>query len=210
MEPDRNSHRHGGCIKFLSDFRALFIKTFLLAIRKPGQTITEILLAYTFMGFLLGMRYILDRRYSSAYRIPAFRPQDALFFNTSANVIYYYPGNTCAETIVNNAIDDITAEWPTFNNTIQVMTDPTLASTPNTTILSIYAFIYFTNLDSCTDASTMPDEVQYTLRLQENGPFYYRAQSVKISPNDYMWKRAPEDFCQGNISKNKRFNILIY
>ncbi|CAF0732489.1 unnamed protein product [Adineta steineri] len=200
MEPDRNSHRHGGCIKFLSDFRALFIKTFLLAIRKPGQTITEILLAYTFMGFLLGMRYILDRRYSSAFRIPAFRPQDALLFNTSANGIYYYPGNTCAETIVNNAVDDITAEWPTFNNTIQVMTDPTLASTSNTTILSIYAFIYFTNLDSCTDASTMPDEVKYTLRLQENGPFYYRAQSVKISPNDYMWKRAPEDFCQGNAT----------
>ncbi len=47
------------------------------------------------------------------------------------------------------------------------MSDPTLASTANATLLSIFAFIYFTNLDSCTSASTMPDEVKYTLRFQE-------------------------------------------
>ena len=58
-EPPRNV----GCMQILNDFRALFIRTFLLAIRKPGQTAVEILLAYTFMGLLLGMRSILDRRY---------------------------------------------------------------------------------------------------------------------------------------------------
>jgi hypothetical protein len=47
------------------------------------------------------------------------------------------------------------------------MSDPTLASVTNSTLLSIYAYIYFTNLDSCTSPSTMPDEVNYTLRLQE-------------------------------------------
>jgi len=93
MEYSTDPHRHGGFIKFLSDFRALFIKTFLLAIRKPGQTIAEILLAYTFMGFLLGMRYILDRRYNAALLIPRFRPQDALLVNGTGNIIYYYPGS---------------------------------------------------------------------------------------------------------------------
>ncbi len=47
------------------------------------------------------------------------------------------------------------------------MSDPTLSSTPNATLLSIFAYIYFTNLDSCTSSSTMPDQVAYTLRMQE-------------------------------------------
>jgi len=92
MEFRENPRRHGGCIKFLSDFRAIFIKTFLLMIRKPGQTIAEILLAYTFMGFLLGMRYILDRRYYAAYELARFRPQDTLSTNGIGNITYYYPG----------------------------------------------------------------------------------------------------------------------
>ncbi|CAF3058558.1 unnamed protein product [Rotaria sp. Silwood2] len=61
---------------------------------------------------------------------------------------------------------------------------------------TIYAFIHFTNLDSCTNPSTMPDAIAYTLRMPENGSYYYRAQSVKIDPNIYRWKRAPEDFCR--------------
>jgi hypothetical protein len=47
------------------------------------------------------------------------------------------------------------------------MSDPTLSSTTNATLLSIFAYIYFTNLDSCTSPSSVPDEVQYTLRFQE-------------------------------------------
>jgi hypothetical protein len=92
MEYDENPRRQGTCMKFLSDFRALFIKTFLLAIRRPGQTAAEILLAYTFMGFLLGMRYILDRRRYGEFQIPPFRPQDALLTNWTGTVVYYYPG----------------------------------------------------------------------------------------------------------------------
>jgi hypothetical protein len=92
MEYREGPRRHGSFIKFLSDFRALFIKTFLLTTRKPGQTIAEILLAYTFMGFLLGMRYILDRRSYSAYEISRFRPQDTLVTNGIGNITYYYPG----------------------------------------------------------------------------------------------------------------------
>jgi hypothetical protein len=92
MEYSKDPYQHGGCIIFLNDFRALFIKAFLLAIRKPGQTIMEILFAYTCMGSLLGTRYILDRRQYSDLLIPAFRPQDALSVNASGNTIYYYPG----------------------------------------------------------------------------------------------------------------------
>jgi hypothetical protein len=92
MEGDENPRRHGGFVKFLSDFRAIFIKTFFLTVRKPGQTIVEILLAYTFMGFLLGMRYILDRRFNTAYQIPRFRPQDTLLLGGTGNIVYYYPG----------------------------------------------------------------------------------------------------------------------
>jgi hypothetical protein len=92
MEYEEDPRRHGGCVKFLNDFRALFIKTFYLSIRRPGQTVAEILLAYTFMGFLLGMRFILDRRYYAALQIPRFRPQDALLVNGTGNTIYYYPG----------------------------------------------------------------------------------------------------------------------
>lgn len=92
MEYLEEPRRHGSCVKFLSDFRALFIKTFRLAIRKPGQTAAEIILAYTFLGFLLGMRSILDRRQHNELILPPFRPQDALQPNGTGNVIYYYPG----------------------------------------------------------------------------------------------------------------------
>jgi len=92
MEYRVDPRPHGAFIKFLNDFRAIFIKTFLLMIRKPGQTIAEILLAYTFMGLLLGMRYILDRRYYAPFQIPRFRPQDTLLTNGTGNTIYYYPG----------------------------------------------------------------------------------------------------------------------
>ena len=92
MEYLEEPRRHGGCVKFLSDFRVLFIKTFRLAIRKPGQTAAEIILAYTFLGFLLGMRFILDRRHYNEMILPPFRPQDALQPNGTGDVIYYYPG----------------------------------------------------------------------------------------------------------------------
>jgi hypothetical protein len=93
MGSKEESRRQGGCMKFLGEFRALFIKAFLLAVRKPGQTITEILLAYTFMGLLLGMRYILDRRYNAAFRLPRGRPQDYLNVNVTSDIIYYYPSS---------------------------------------------------------------------------------------------------------------------
>jgi hypothetical protein len=92
MEYRADRYRHGGCVKFLSDFRALFVKTFLLTVRRPGQTIAEILLAYAFMGFLLGMRYILDRRSMAAFQLSRFRPQDTLLPSTMGNTTYYYPG----------------------------------------------------------------------------------------------------------------------
>jgi hypothetical protein len=63
----------------------------------------------------------------------------------------------------------------------------------------------------------MPDQINYILRMQEyvenifsitlisliyvfiyrNEQYTYHAQSAKIDINDYLWKRSPEDFCQG-------------
>ena len=92
MEDHGESHRRKTRTRFCNDFKALFIKTLRLTVRKPGQTIVEILLAYAFMGFLLGMRYILDRRLISPYQIPRFRPQDILRIGSLENTTYYYPG----------------------------------------------------------------------------------------------------------------------
>ena len=131
MKPMVYRPRPGTCIRLLRDFRALFHKTWLLTVRKPGQTVVEILLAYTFIGLLLGMRYILDRRYVPPLQIPTFRPQDYLTFDVSSNVIYFYPSslapyslvpvcfpalldNTCAATIVRNAVSALHKQWPRF------------------------------------------------------------------------------------------------
>lgn len=43
----------------------------------------------------------------------------------------------------------------------------------------------------------MPDQINYILRMQEYGQYTYHAQSAKIDENEYLWKRSPEDFCQG-------------
>jgi len=63
---------------------------------------------------------------------------------------------------------------------VQVASDPTLSTLSTKDLQSLTAFIQFTNLDSCTSPSTMPDQVQYTLRMQEyvirfffNISFYY-------------------------------------
>ena len=36
------------------------------------------------------------------------------------------------------------------------------------------------------------------ISIYRNGLRYYRAQQVKINREDLLWKRSPEDYCQGN------------
>lgn len=81
-----------GCRRFFIDFSALFMKMFRLSVRRRGQTIVEIVLAYAFMALLLGLRYLLDRAENPAFQLPPFRPHDNLVWNnTPANTTYYYP-----------------------------------------------------------------------------------------------------------------------
>lgn len=93
MEDANVGHsEHGAFVNFFLHFRALFVKMFLSSLRKRGQTIAEILLAYAFIGLLLGMRYILERQHLADYRIPRFSPQYAMVLNVSlSNVTYYHP-----------------------------------------------------------------------------------------------------------------------
>jgi hypothetical protein len=90
----KDDHRQrNGCLIALADFRALFIKMFLLAKRRVGQTITEFILSCIFLGLLLALRYVFDRNYYPAYQMSRFRPQDSMSINGStANITYYYPG----------------------------------------------------------------------------------------------------------------------
>jgi len=93
MDQNGNYRQSNGCLTFLADFRALFIKMFLLAKRSVGQTIAEFILSCVFLGLLLSLRYVFDRNYNSAYQISRFRPQDSMLFNgLTANITYYYPG----------------------------------------------------------------------------------------------------------------------
>jgi hypothetical protein len=93
MTQNGDHRQRNGCLIFLSDYRALFIKMFLLAKRSVGQTITEFVLSCVFLGMLLGLRYVFDRNYHAAYQISRFRPQDNMVFNgSSGNITYYYPG----------------------------------------------------------------------------------------------------------------------
>ncbi|CAF4566841.1 unnamed protein product [Rotaria sp. Silwood1] len=163
--------------------------------------IVEILLAYAFMALLVGLRYLLDRAYYPAFQLSPFRPHDNMIWNdTMANTTYYYPSNPCTDTIVTNAINALAMNRPGFPDHVDIIPNPNISSLSNTTLESLYAYIYFTNLDSCTSPTTMPNQVNYTLRLQENDPYYYRAQQVKLNENDIFWKRSPEDFCQGNTT----------
>jgi len=92
MDLPEGRRRQGGFVKFLGEYWALFIKMLLLTKRKRNQTIIEFLLAYIFLGLLLGMRYLLDRSYDHALQLPPFRPFDTMLVNsTTANKTYYYP-----------------------------------------------------------------------------------------------------------------------
>jgi hypothetical protein len=55
-----------------------------------------------------------------------------------------------------------------MNFLVAVIPNPTISSLSNTTVDAIYAYIYFTNVDAaCSSPASMPDQVQYTLRMQE-------------------------------------------
>lgn len=83
---------YNGFSNFSNEFTALFIKMFRLAIRRRGQTILEIILAYGFMVLLIGLRFLLDRVYNPPFQLPTFRPYDNMSWNdTKANTTYYYP-----------------------------------------------------------------------------------------------------------------------
>ena len=84
--------QRGGCLMFLTEFKALLIKMLLLTKRRRAQTIAEIILAYVFLALLLAMRSLLDRTYHEPLRIPTFRPHDLMSAkSTRANMTYYYP-----------------------------------------------------------------------------------------------------------------------
>lgn len=92
MESPNDRPKRNGCLKFLGEYWALFIKMLILTKRKRVQTIVEILLAYVFLALLLGMRYLLDRNYFEANTIKPFRPFDSVTANsTRANRTFYYP-----------------------------------------------------------------------------------------------------------------------
>jgi hypothetical protein len=136
MDRNKTHRQRNGCLQFLADFRALFIKMFLLTKRSVGQTIAEFILSLIFLGLLLALRYVFDRDYYSAYQISRFRPQDSMSFSElTANITYYYPGkllfiylnknlnqfiifvytaNPCTTTIVNNTISGLSSRWPSF------------------------------------------------------------------------------------------------
>ncbi|CAF1445504.1 unnamed protein product [Didymodactylos carnosus] len=95
---------------------------------------------------------------------------------------------------------------PTTDTKVQTISSPNIE-----TILSeseqekLYAFIYFTNIDSsCTSASTIPEQITYTLRLQENGVFNYRAEKRLVDKFDILWKNSPEYYCQ-NIQNTANY-----
>ncbi|CAF1254126.1 unnamed protein product, partial [Didymodactylos carnosus] len=197
-----------GLNRFFRDFAALFHRTYLLSIRKRGQTITEILLACIFLGLLLGLRYTIDRRSLSSYQLARFRPQDLMTLNKTytnlTNVIYYYPPGTCTQAIVTAAVTKLTTSWPTFSPTVQSLSSSDIENTLSTsTQQSLYAFIYFTNVDSsCASPSSLPDQIQYTLRMQENGLFNYRAEKTVVEQANILWKYSPEYYCQDNLNES--------
>ena len=52
--------------------------------------------------------------------------------------------------------------------------------------------------------------VQHVWFAWRNGLRYYRAQQVKQSRSDILWKRAPEDFCQGMYGKRMRSIGIVF
>ena len=50
----------------------------------------------------------------------------------------------------------------------EVIPDSNISSLSNTTLEGIFAYIYFTNINaSCNNPASIPDQVEYTLRMQE-------------------------------------------
>lgn len=80
-------------VNFLCHFRALLIKMLRISYRKRGQTVAEILLAYAFIGLLLGIRAVLDRYEYPPYVMEEFTPLSMMMLNeTTDSATHYYPG----------------------------------------------------------------------------------------------------------------------
>ena len=51
---------------------------------------------------------------------------------------------------------------------VSVIPNSQISALSNSTLEGIFAYIYFTNIPTvCTSASSIPDQVEYTLRMQE-------------------------------------------
>ena len=51
---------------------------------------------------------------------------------------------------------------------VQVIPNPVISSLTESTLETIFAYVYFTNIaDSCNNSAAMPNQVEYTLRMQE-------------------------------------------
>lgn len=93
--------------------------------------------------------------------------------------------NTCTQTIMSNVMTKLQTNVPGFSNTrrqtfllwfikidsallVAPIPNPTLSSLTSTTLESIFAYVVFTNVPTtCGINTAMPDQVQYTLRMQE-------------------------------------------
>lgn len=51
---------------------------------------------------------------------------------------------------------------------VEIIPNPDVSALSDKTLAEIFAYIYFTNInDSCTNPALIPDQVEYTLRMQE-------------------------------------------
>lgn len=150
---------------FFRQLKILLWKNSLLFQRKKLATLSEILLALSFISMLLIIRYFVEKVYIPDQTNPVYNAIDYFQVISGKNLILFYPNNPFIERIVSNAYEIIKARKNWLNATVQAAEFASLGPDDlnSTVIKRLIAFISFPTNYSVS----LPDNVEYKIYTEE-------------------------------------------
>ncbi|CAF0854082.1 unnamed protein product [Brachionus calyciflorus] len=173
-------------------------------------SILEILCPYLFLSFLILIRYFIER---FKFKTMSYMPTNVLELHPMTvqqkrNLILFYPNNGLVKNLVTNATKFLTMKNPDFLPVIFGVNVSSAFSLQQSIIAKMAAFYSFpVNL-----TTTIPNDVKYSIFTQEDTLNRYKIDQIFPSKVDYLYNRAPEDYCLDMTYFNiyQSFNAFKY
>nr|QUF59429.1 ATP-binding cassette transporter Abca3-like1 [Brachionus angularis] len=168
-------------------------KNFIIFRRNLIGTFLEILCPYIFVSFLIIIRYFIERiRFKNFFNIPkSVLELSPLTIDQKRNLILFYPNNNLIKSFVTNAAQILSSNNPNFFPIVFGVNVSSGFDLDSSIIPKMAVFYSFPS----NYTKLLPDKVEYTIYTQEDSVNRFKIDSILPTRNDYLYNRAPEDFC---------------